>query len=160
MRQSALRRRYGRAYVPVGERYKGVSHKLPKGDGPPRSFTSPGGRHFTLGKAEHIKPRFKGDTFWSDTWPVLLNGKEVMSLWRNLNYGLGPTGKPRWQGSLTKLQWSGGGLPPTGLGFDVSGCATAADCLERMGRNADDVLDWREGKEVKSIYSKTGSYKR
>lgn len=159
-RGRALRRRYGRAgYVPVGERYKDVSSKLPKGCAPPKSFTSPGGRRFMVGKNEPVKPRFKGDTFWSDNWPIYMDGKEVMSLSRNLTYGVGPEGKPRWQGSLTKLNWSGG-LPPTGLGFDVSGCDTAAECLERMGRNADEVLDWREGKDVKSMYSKTGSYKR
>jgi hypothetical protein len=149
-----------RKYVSVAERYAKVPYpKTTSGkDAPPKVVTSPGGRTFTLGKVEREKPRYKGDIRWDDTWPVLLDGKEVASLSRNLNYGTTPDGKPKWQGSLTKLNWSGK-LPPTGLGFDVSGCDSAKECLEQMARNADGVLDWREGKEVRSIYSKTGSYK-
>jgi hypothetical protein len=159
-RTSALRRRYGRAgYVSVAERYAKVPHKMPKGDAPPKSFTSPGGRAFKLGRAEHVKPRYKGDTFWSDTWPIFLNGKEAGAVWRNLTYGTTAEGKPKWSASLTKLVWSGP-MPPTGLGFDVSGCDTAADCLAKFAHNADQVLDWREGKAVRSMYSKTGSYRR
>ncbi len=155
-RGHALRRRYGLAkYVSVAERYAKV--KQPKGGGPPKSFTSPGGRAFTLGTVETVKPRFKGDTFWSDTWPIFHEGKEIGSISRNLVYGTTTDGKPRWQGSLTKLSWSGP-LPPTGLGFDVGGCDTAAECLARMGHNADQVLDWRAGKPVRSMYAKGGVY--
>ncbi len=151
----ALRRRYGRAeYKSVSERYAKV--KQPKGGAPPKSFTSPGGRAFTLGRVETVKPRFKGDTFWSDSWPIFHEGKEVASISRNLNYGTTAAGKPRWQGSLTKLVWSGP-MPPTGIGFDVSGCDTAAECLERMGRNMDGVFDWREGKAVRGSF---GVHKR
>jgi hypothetical protein len=146
-------------YVSVAERYGKVPYgPVPKSDAPPKVVESPGGRKFTLGKVERQKPRYKGDINWSDTWPVLLDGKEVASLSRNLIYGTTDEGKPKWQGSLTKLNWAGG-LPPTGLGFDVSDCKSARECLEKMTRNADDVLDWRAGKEVRSMYSKTGSYK-
>jgi hypothetical protein len=135
-----------RKYVSVAERYANVPYgKVAKSDAPPKVVASPGGRRFTLGKVERQKPRYKGDIGWSDTWPVFLDGKEVASLSRNLNYGTTAEGKPKWQGSLSKLNWSGA-LPPTGLGFDVAGCESAADCLSQMARNADQVLDWRAGK--------------
>lgn len=136
-----------RKYVSVADRYANVPYpKTVSGpDAPPKVVESPGGRVFKLGKAERQKPRYKGDIGWSDDWPVYLDGKEVASLSRNLNYGTTPEGKPKWQVSLSKLNWSGP-VPPTGLGFDVSGCETAADCLAKMSRNADQVLDWRAGK--------------
>jgi hypothetical protein len=154
-RGSALRRRYGKAATWDETVYK-KHGKIAKGDAPPKSFKSPGGRVFTLGRIESVEPRFKGDTFWSDTWPIFHKGKEVASISRNLNYGTTAAGKPRWQGSLTKLVWSGP-MPPTGIGFDVSGCDTAADCLVKMGRNMDGVFDWREGKAVRGSF---GVHKR
>jgi hypothetical protein len=140
-----------RKYVSPAERYAKVPYVMvPKAEAPPKAIVTPGGRRLTLGALEREKPRYKGDISWSDNWPVLLDGKEIASLSRNLNYGTTPEGKPRWQGSLTKLRWLGS-VPPTGLGFDVSGCDSAKDCLRRMGHNMDQVFDWREGRETPSL---------
>jgi hypothetical protein len=89
----------------------------------------------------------------------MMDGEEVGSLYRNTNYGLTSAGRPKWQASLTKLSWMGD-LPPTGLGFDVAGRDTAREVLAAWGHNADEVLDWRAGKPVRSMYSKTGVYQR
>ena len=119
---------------------------------PPPSFTTPGGRAFTLGRVEHSRERPPRDAHWSDTWPIFYEGKPAGSLWRSLNYGTTADGKPRWQGSLRELVWSGGagGLPPTGIGFDVAAFDTPTEALAAWGRNADGVLDWRAGKSVRN----------
>ena len=45
---------------------------------------------------------------------------------------------------------------PAGIGFDVASFDTPEKCLRAWGRSADQILDWSEGKRVKTIYSKTG----
>jgi hypothetical protein len=110
----------------------------------PGSFKSHGGRTFYVGRGEH-QERFPGDTSWSDTFPILLDGKEVGSITQGDGYGLTKDGKRRWTGSLNKLRWAGA-LPPTGLGFDVSAFDSPEEVLQAWGRNADQVLNWREGK--------------
>lgn len=123
---------------------------MPKSLRPPvPSFTSAKRRRFTVGPGKH-EERFPGDTLWSDTWPILLGGKQVGSLSRNLNYGTGATGEPRWQGSLNALRWQRAGGPPVGIGYDVAAFDTAKECLAAWGRSADELLDWAksEGKAV------------
>jgi len=126
---------------------------------PPSRFTTSGGRVFTLGPVEHSKERPPHSSFWYDRRPIFYKGKRAGSLLRNMNYGTTVDGKPRWQGSLNDLRWSGE-LPPTGIGFDVSAFDTPLEALAAWGHNADEVLDWRAGKPVRSIYSKTGILQR
>ena len=116
---------------------------------PVPSFTSAKRRRFTVGPGTHTE-RFPGDSLWSDTWPILLGGKQVGSLSRNLNFGTGPTGEPRWQASLSALRWQHAGGSPVGIGYDVGGCDTAKECLSRWAFGADELLDWAksEGKTV------------
>lgn len=124
---------------------------MPKSLRPPvPSFTSAKRRRFTVGPGTHTAERFPGDTLWSDTWPILLGGKQAGSLSRNLNYGTGATGEPRWQGSLNALRWQRAGGPPVGIGYDVAAFDTAKECLAAWGRSADELLDWAksEGKAV------------
>ena len=148
-------------YKPVAERLMESLAPVRQWQGikPPSHFTTPGGRIFTLGRVEHSRERPPRDSFWSDTWRILYEGKPAGSLSRNLNYGTTADGKPRWQGSLRELVWSGP-LPPTGIGFDVSAFDTPTEALAAWGHNADQVLDWRAGKPVRSIYSKTGVLQR
>ncbi len=117
---------------------------------PVPSFTSAKRRRFTVGRGEHTAERFPGDTLWNDTWPILLGGKQVGSLSRNLNYGTGATGEPRWQGSLSALRWASAMDAPVGIGYDVAAFDTAKECLAAWGRSADELLDWAksEGKTV------------
>jgi hypothetical protein len=114
---------------------------------PVPSFTSAKRRRFTVGRGEHTAERFPGDTLWSDTWPILLGGKQAGSLFRNLSYGAGSGGEGRWQGSLSALRWTSGGMhAPVGVGFDVGPFDTAKECLAAWGRSADQLLDWAKGK--------------
>lgn len=123
----------------------------------PKSFRSPGGRRFTVSpRVERNPPRFEGDSLWSEHRAILKGRKQVGKLWESEKYG---PDLP-WAVTTRELSWSGGDLPPTGIGFDGGPHATAAEALAEFGRIADQVLDWREGKRVPSIYSKTGSYKK
>lgn len=126
---------------------------------PVEAFSSVGGRQFTLAEGTHTE-RYAGDPLWSDQWPILYNGAPAGVLFRSLNYGLGPTGLPRWQASTRKLFWAYAADAPRGVGFDVAGQDTAEECLAAWAHSADQILDWHEGKEIKSIYSKTGRYQR
>lgn len=126
---------------------------------PVKSFTSPGGRVFTVGKGERDE-RWKGDPLWNDTWPILRDGKCVGKLFRNLNYGTTDAGKPRWQASLSELRWTTSMDAPTGLGFDVSALDTAKEAVVAWGRNADELLDWVAGKKVHSLYAKGGFFQK
>jgi hypothetical protein len=124
---------------------------------PFKSFTTAGGRRFTIGPGEH-EERFPGDDrFWSDTYPIFHGKKEVGKLYRNLNYGEGPHG-PRW-GISGKLTWmlKRKESVPLGLGFDVVGKDTAELAVLEWGRNADRLLDWDEGKiEVRNPWESSG----
>ncbi len=116
---------------------------------PVPSFTSAKRRRFTVGPGAHSE-RFPGDALWSDTWPILLGGKQVGSLSRNLNYGTGATGEPRWQASLSALRWASAMDAPVGIGYDVAAFDTAKECLAALGRSADQLLDWAksEGRDI------------
>ena len=126
---------------------------------PVETFSSVGGRQFTVAEGTHTE-RYSDDPLWCDSWPILFNGEPAGQLYRNLSYGLGPTGLPRWQASTRKLYWAYAEDAPRGIGFDVAGLDTAAECLAAWANSADQILDWHEGKEIKSIYSKTGRYQR
>ncbi len=121
----------------------------------PGSFQSAGGRTFYVGKGEHDAGY--GDR-WSDRFPILMDGKEVGDIYQNTNYGLTKDGKGRWQGSLNKLRWAGP-LAPTGLGFDVAAFDSPEDVLSAWGRNADQVLDWREGKRTPELEAQARPYR-
>lgn len=126
---------------------------------PVKHFDSAGGRRFTVGRGEH-ESRHPDDALWSDHWPILLDGKIAGRLFRNLSYGQGPTGKPRWQATTRELFWSHASDAPTGIGFDVAALDTAEEALAAWGRKADEILDWEAGRPVPSIYSKTGVFQR
>ena len=121
----------------------------------PKSFRSPGGRRFTVSPRVERNARWEGDPLWSEKRAILRGKKQVGKLWESDKYG---PDRP-WQVTTRELSW-GGELPPTGIGFDGGPHATAAEALAEFGRIADEVLDWRDGKRVPSIYSKTGSYKK
>lgn len=123
----------------------------------PKSLKSPGGRRFVVSPhVEHIKPRFEGDTIWRESRAIRFKGKNVGTLHKSATYGP----ELPWLVTTRQLAWSGGEVPPTGLGFDGGPHATAKEALAEFGTIADEVLDWREGKRVRSIYSKTGYYQR
>lgn len=118
---------------------------------PVASFTSPGGRRFTVARGLH-EERFKGDTLWSDKWPILYNGKQAGKLFRNLNYGTGAGGHPRWQATIRELFWTHAAYAPTGVGFDVAAFDTAKEALVAWARSADQILDFEAGKSVRTIH--------
>jgi hypothetical protein len=122
----------------------------------PRSFTSPAGRRFTLGRVERTKPRFEGDPFWTDVWPIFMGEKQVGRLWRGAIYGR----ELPWGTTTRELCWAEFPLPPLGLGFDGPPAATVQEAMAVFGRIADEVLDWRADKRVRSVYSKTGFYQK
>lgn len=126
---------------------------------PVNSFVSVGSRRFTLSRGEHLA-RSTTDPLWSDQWPILFKGKRAGTLIRDLSYGLTADGKPRWRASIRELYWSRASDAPTGIGFDVSAFDTAREALVAWGHSADQILDWEEGKPIRSIYSKTGVYQR
>lgn len=108
-------------------------------------FKSPGGRHFHVaaGADEH------------GGYPVRRGRKRVGTLWNDArSYPDNP-----WRVSTRQLAFAGA-VPPTGIGFDGSPKSTRAEALADFGRIADEVLDWRAGKKVRSIYSKTGFYQK
>lgn len=112
----------------------------------PRKFRSPAGRQFAV--AARMEP--------AGYYQILKGGKVVGKLWKSDKYG---PEKP-WQVTTRELYWSGGGELPLGLGFDGGPHRTARGALAEFGRIADDVLDYREGKPVRSIYSKKGLYQK
>jgi len=126
---------------------------------PIKTFRSVGGREFTVGRGEH-EERCKGDPLWSDTWPLLHEGRPAGKLFRSLNYGTTADGAPRWQASTRELFWSKASDAPTGIGFDVAAFDTPEQALAAWGRSADEILDWAAGKPVRSIYSKTGVFQK
>jgi hypothetical protein len=119
-----------------------------------RAFASAGGRVFTVGRCTRTS-RGADDTFWQDCWPIFLDGKQVGQLWRSAAYGP----ELPWMATTRELAWSGP-LPPIGLGFDGPASATVGKALASFARIADEVLDWRAGKRVRSVYSKVGYYQR
>jgi hypothetical protein len=126
---------------------------------PANSFLSIGGRRFTLTRGEHLT-RSPTDPLWSDHFPILFKGKRAGILIRSLTYGTTAAGKPRWHASTRELYWTHSPDAPTGIGFDVSAFDTAREALIAWGRSADQILDWEEGKPIRSIYSKTGVYQK
>ena len=118
---------------------------------PVTSFTSAGGRRFTLSRGVH-EERWKGDSLWSDTWRILYEGVPAGKLFRSLSYGTGADGKPRWHATTRELFWGHASDAPTGIGFDVAAFDTAKKALEAWGRSADQILDYEEGKSVPTLY--------
>lgn len=126
---------------------------------PVQTFTSRGGRQFGVEAGEHDE-RWDGDPLWSDSWAIVYDGRPAGKLFRNLNYGTGPTGAPRWQASARELFWSKASDAPTGIGFDVVAFDTAEQALAAWARSADEILDWAAGKPVPSLYAKTGVFQK
>jgi hypothetical protein len=121
-----------------------------------KKFKSPGGRTFVVSsRVERVEPRFEDDTLWSESRVILHRGKKVGKLWESEKYG---PDLP-WQVTTRELAWSGE-LPPTGIGFDGGPHAMVAEALAEFGRIADGVFDWRAGKRVRNVYSRTGYYQR
>lgn len=120
----------------------------------PKSFKSPGGRRFIV--SSHIDRSASGPYRFAQSRAILKGGKQVGKLWESDSYGP----ELPWQVTTRELSWGGGGLPPHGIGFDGGPHATVSEALAEFGRIADQVLDWRAGKRVRSIYSKTGSYQK
>lgn len=112
------------------------------------AFPSKGGRRFTLADGAR-EERWKGDPLWSESWPILLDGEPAGTLFRSDNYGPG-----RWQASTRALYWRKAADAPIGVGFDVAAFDTAEECLAAWARSADQILDWAEGKPVKTGYGK------
>lgn len=126
---------------------------------PVQTFTSRGGRQFGVEAGEHDE-RWEGDPLWSDSWPIVHEGRTAGKLFRNLSYGTGATGAPRWQASTRELFWAKAPDAPTGIGFDVAAFDTAEQALAAWARSADEILDWAAGKPVRSIYAKTGVFQK
>lgn len=126
---------------------------------PITTFTSPGGRVFTVDPGEH-EERWEGDPLWNDIWPILYEGNPAGKLIQNTSYGRTSSGQPRWQATTRELFWTMASDAPTGVGFDVSAFDTAEETVAAWARSADQVFDWAEGKPVHSIYSKTGVYQK
>jgi hypothetical protein len=122
-------------------------------------FTSPAGRAFTVGPGEHTE-RWPGDPLWHDAWPILHEGKPAGRLYRDLSYGRTEAGLPRWYATTRELYWAKASDAPIGVGFDVAAFDSALEGLASWGRSADQILDWAEGKPVRSIYSKTGVFQK
>jgi hypothetical protein len=133
--------------------------RIRKISAPVNRFVSIGKRQFTLSRGEHLE-HYKNDVHWSDQWPILYQGKRAGILIRSLTYGTTAAGKPRWHASTRELYWTHSPDAPTGIGFDVSAFDTAREALIAWGRSADQILDWEEGKPIRSIYSKTGVYQK
>lgn len=122
-------------------------------DGVPKSFKSPGGRRFTV--SSHVDRSASSPQRLMESRAILKGVKRVGKLLESDAYG---PDLP-WRVSTRELAFSGA-VPPTGIGFDGGPHATPAEALAEFGRIADGVLDWRAGKRVYSVYSKTGSYQR
>lgn len=126
---------------------------------PVPTFQSRGGREFGVEGGEHDE-RWEGDPLWSDSWPIVYEGRPAGKLFRSLSYGTGATGAPRWHASTRELYWSKAPDAPTGIGFDVAAFDTAEQALAAWARSADEILDWAAGKPVQSIYAKTGVFQK
>jgi hypothetical protein len=119
----------------------------PSHDAPPGSFTSAGGRTFTLGPVDRSTPRYPRP---GALWPILYNGEQAGKLFQDENYG---PDMP-WHATTRELYWKFASDAPTGVGFDVSAFATAQQALAAWGRSADQILDWAEGKPVHGMYGR------
>lgn len=118
---------------------------------PLESFTSAGGRAFTVGAGEHSE-RWDGDALWTDVWSISHDGIAAGKLYRSLSYGVTASGEPRWHATTRELFWNRAPDAPTGIGFDVAAFDTAEEALAAWGRSADQICDWAEGKPVIGSY--------
>ncbi len=132
---------------------------MPEMKPPVDTFTSPAGRAFTVGLGEHSE-RWPEDPLWDDTWPILHEGKPAGKLYRSLSYGRTTAGLPRWHASTRELFWAVADDAPIDIGFDVAAFDTPEQALAAWALSADQILDWAEGKPVRSIYSKTGVFQK
>ena len=128
----------------------------------PRSFKSDEGRTFAVGPGKH-EESYPNDPSWWDEFPVLLDGKQVGWIRQDDYYSVKRDGKrdanSRWRGGVGQLMWAGGGEVPTGLGFDIGPCDTPEEALHKLGRSADEVLDWREGKRTPELEAQARPYR-
>ncbi len=116
---------------------------------PVRSFLSKGGRVFTLEKGDK-------DARDGTCWMILYEGQPAGMLWRDSMYAA----PLEWHASTRQIFWRKANDAPVGIGFDVAAFATVDEVLTAWARSADEILDWNEGKIVRTIYSKTGSYQK
>lgn len=126
---------------------------------PPIASFESKGRSFYLSGGRHVE-RFPDDARWFDEWPIMFEGEPAGRLFRSHDYGKTDGGLPRWHASITDLRWTKGRGAPTGIGFDVAAFDTAEEALAAWGRSADQILDWSEGKPVRSMYSKSGVFQK
>ena len=120
----------------------------PSDETPPKKFKSQGGRAFTVRSMKRIPPRFEGDSFWKETWPIFYKGKLAGKLFRSGSY----RAPLEWHATIRELYWEYAPGAPPGIGFDVAAYATPQETLESWGRSADQILDWSEGKPVHTLY--------
>lgn len=118
---------------------------------PLASFTSPGGRAFTVEPGQHAA-RYDGDPCRFDAWLILFNGALAGRLYRSLSYGTTADGAPRWHASTRQLYWLHASDAPTGIGFDVAAFDSAEQACAAWARSADQILDWSEGRAVVGSY--------
>jgi hypothetical protein len=116
---------------------------------------SKGGRRFHLGPGKRCE-RYLDDSLWDESWPIYYGKLEVGTLWRDLNYGSGASGQPRYHASGRWHPVTDSWSLPTGLGFDVAAFDTSVEALVAWSHSADQVFDYEAGKRVPNIYSKTG----
>lgn len=118
---------------------------------PLNSFTSDGGRTFTVDTGQHSE-RYRDDPLWFDVWPILFYGERAGKLFCSLDYGTGASGLPRWRATTRELYWDRASDAPTGIGFDVAAFDTAEEACVAWARSADQILDWSDGKPVVAPY--------
>lgn len=135
----------------IGDFSRATSHDGRSLPPPLASFTSAGGRAFTIAPGEH-SARYDGDPLWSDGWAILFDGKPAGRLYRSLRYGTTTDGAPRWHASTRALYWAHASDAPTGIGFDVAAFDSAGEACAAWARSADQILDWSEGKPVVGSY--------
>ena len=133
-------------------RHRDTQRSAPRALPPPvDSFTSTGGRTFTIATGAH-EERWDGDALWADVWSILHDGIAAGKLYRSLSYGVTASGEPRWHATARELFWNRAPDAPTGIGYDVAAFDTAEEALAAWGRSADQICDWAEGKFVAGRY--------
>ena len=126
-----------------------MTKKIPRPEGR-KSFETPVGHAFLIGEGE------REETSGSERWDIFFEEGRAGTIFRNLNYGLGKTGEPRWSGSTRRIYWRLAADAPIGIGFDVSAFDTLDEVLEAWGHSVDEIIAWSRGERVENIRDKRG----